>query len=536
MSYRAALLITAVLLSTAALPSANAATCESLAALKLPNTTITSAQTVAAGAFTLPAGSQPQRPNPFNAFNMLPVFCRVQAVIQPSSDSHIEFEVWLPISGWNGRYQGTGNGGFAGGINFGDLAEAVHNGYASSSTDTGHEASTGNAEWALGHPEKIIDFGYRAIHETAEKSKAVIRAFYGEGPQHSYFSSCSNGGRQALMEAQRYAADYDGLIAGAPAANFTRMAAGFTWNVQSVEADPASYIPADRFPAIEKAALAACDALDGVKDGVIDDPRKCHFDPAVLLCRGAESDGCLTQPQVVALKKIYAGPRNSKGEQVYPGYQPGGESGWVPWFAGSGPGKSGQYAFTTQGDAYMIYQNAALDYRTVNLDKDLKTSEDAMGARLNAIDPNLKALKDRGGKLILYHGWSDPALVPTATVNYYENVVAKMGQKETADFVRLYMVPGMSHCDGGPGPDSFGAYPERGADPDFSMFAALEGWVEKGVAPDKIIATKYKTDGNPASGVVRTRPLCPYPQVAKYTGSGSTDEAASFVCKAPDAK
>jgi feruloyl esterase len=383
-----------------------------------------------------------------------------------------------------------------------------------------------------------MDFGYRAIHETAEKSKAVIRAFYGEGPQHSYFSSCSNGGRQALMEAQRYAADYDGLIAGAPAANFTRILAGFTWDEQSIEADPASYIPANKFPAVEKAAVAACDALDGVKDGVIDDPRKCHFDPAVLLCQGAESAACLTQPQIAALKRIYAGPRNSRGEQVYPGFQPGGETGssflgWGAWFSGSAPGKSAQYTFATQGGAYMIYQNAAWDYRTANFDRDLKAGEEAMGARLNAIDPNLKALKDRGGKLMVYHGWSDPALPPTATVNYYENVIAKLGQKDTAGFVRLYMVPGMNHCALGPGPSSFGAGPGRKADPDFSMFAALERWVEKGAVPDKIIATKYEMDGNPTSGVARTRPLCPYPQVAKYKGSGSIDDAANFACKLP---
>jgi len=515
-------------------------TCESLASLKLPSTRIIEAHTVAAGAFTVSPSTPPPPPGQgaFD-FSTMPAFCRVQGVIQPSNDSHIEFEVWLPASGWNGKFEGVGNGGFAGSINYAALAQAVIAGYATSSTDTGHKGGGTDAMWALGHPEKIVDYGYRAIHETSEKSKAVVRAFYGEGPQHSYFSGCSNGGRQALMEAQRYAADYDGLIAGAPSANFTRIAAGFTWDEQSLEADPASYIPANKFPAIEKAALAKCDALDGVNDGVIDDPRKCHFDPAILLCKGTESAACLTEPQIAALKKIYSGPRNSRGEQVYPGFQPGGESGanptlgWAPWFSGPGPSKSLQYAFATQADAYMIYQNAALDYRTVNFDKDLKTGEDAMGARLNAIDPNLKALKDRGGKLILYHGWSDPALPPTATVNYYENVVAKMGQKETASFVRLYMVPGMSHCALGPGPSSFGAGPERGADPDFSMFAALERWVEKGAAPDKIIATKYKRGGNPTSGVARTRPLCPYPQVARYTGSGSANEAANFACKLP---
>ena len=514
-----------------------AATCESLASLKLPSTTITAAQSIVAGAFTLPPGTPPSPPGlgPSGFFKAMPAFCRVAGTIQPSTDSHIEFEVWLPSAGWNHKLEGAGNGGFAGSINYSELAQALIAGYATSSTDTGHKGGGTDAKWALGHPEKIIDFGYRAIHETAEKSKAVIRAFYGEAPQRSYFSSCSNGGRQALMEAQRYAADYDGLIAGAPAANWTRIMAGFTWNQQSSEADPASHIPAAKFEAIGTAVLAACDALDGVKDGVIDDPRKCHFDPAALLCKGAESATCLTQPQIAALQKIYAGPRNSKGQQVYPGFQPGGESaanplGWAAWFSGPAPGASAQYAFATQAGAYMIYQNAAWDYRTANFDKDLKIADDTMGQRLNAIDPNLKALKDHGGKLILYHGWSDPALVPTATVSYYENVVAKMGPKDTASFVRLYMVPGMNHCALGPGPNSFGAGPGRSADPGFSMFAALERWVEKGAAPDKIVATKYKMDGNPASGVARTRPLCPYPQVARYQGSGTTDEAANFAC------
>jgi len=517
-----------------------AATCESLASLKLPSATITAAQTVAPGTFTLPPGAPLGGPGSSAIFKAMPAFCRVQGVIQPSGDSHIEFEVWLPAAAWNRKFEGVGNGGFAGSINYADLAQAVIAGYATSSTDTGHKGGATDAMWALGHPEKIVDFGYRAIHETAERSKEVIRAFYGEGPRHSYFSSCSNGGRQALMEAQRYAADYDGLIAGAPAAYWTRIMAGFTWDEQSLEADTASYIPANKFPAIEKAALAACDALDGVKDGVIDDPRKCHFDPVALLCKGAESDACLTQQQNAALKKIYTGPRNSRGDQVYPGFQPGGESGggglgWAAWFSGPAPGKSVQHAFATQNGANMIYQNAAWDYRTANFDKDLKIAEDTMGARLNAIDPNLKALKDRGGKLILYHGWSDPALVPTATVNYYENVMAKMGQKDAAGFVRLYMVPGMNHCALGPGPNSFGVLPRAGeTDPNFSMFAALERWVEKGAAPDKIIATKYKMDGDPTSGVARTRPLCPYPQVARYKGSGSTDEAANFACVVND--
>lgn len=505
-----------------------AATCDSLATLKLSDTTITSAKVVPAGAFTMPPGV-PASPFGPRSFQKLPEFCRVEGVIQPSSDSHIEFEVWLPSSGWNGKIHGEGNGGFAGSINYSALADAVMSGYASSSTDTGHKGDATDARWALGHTEKIVDFGYRAVHETAEKSKAIVRAFYGDSAKRSYFSSCSNGGRQALMEAQRYPADYDGLIAGAPASSFTHIVAAFTWDLQATEIDPRSYIPASKYPAIEAAALASCDARDGVKDGVIDDPTKCDFKPAMLRCNGPESDACLTQPQIAALEKIYAGARDSQGQQIYPGFLPGGESGpgsWALWVSGAAPGKSLQYAFATQGGANLIYQNAAWDFRAFSLDRDVKVADDTMGLRLNAVDPNLKALKDRGGKLILYHGWSDSALAPLSTVKYYQSVMAKMGQKETTDFVRLYMVPGMQHCGFGPGPDSFGATPGGPqADSGHSMSVALERWVEMGKAPDKIIATKYAADR-----VVRTRPLCPYPQVARYSGPGSTDDAANFTC------
>jgi hypothetical protein len=518
-------------LSLLAAPLA-AATCDSLASLKLPDTTITSAKTVAAGALTLPPGVQVSQSSAA-AFKKLPDFCRVEGVLQPSSDSHIEFEVWLPAFGWNGRIHGEGNGGFAGSINYSGLAASVISGYASSSTDTGHKGEATDGRWALGHPEKIVDYGYRAVHETAEKSKAIARAFYGEDVKHSYFSSCSNGGRQALMEAQRYPADYDGIIAGAPAGFFTHIGVSFIWDAQATEIDPASYIPNSKYPAIEAAVLAACDARDGIKDGVIDDPTKCAFRPATLLCNGPESAACLTQPQITALEKIYAGPRNSRGQQVYPGFLPGaetGRNGWEGWISGASPGKSVQYAFATQGGANLLFQNAAWDFRTFNLDHDVKFADDTMGQRLNAIDPNLKPLKDRGGKLIVYHGWSDPALAPQATIDYYQSVVAKMGQKQTADFVRLYMVPGMQHCGGGPGTDTFGATPGglSPADARHSLSAAIEGWVENGAAPGTIIATKYA-----AGQAVRSRPLCPYPQVARYSGTGSTDDALNFKCAVP---
>lgn len=499
-------------------------TCEKLADLKLANTTITAAQSVGAGAFTPPTGSAAP-------FKELPAFCRITGVIKPTTDSDIRFEVWMPSSGWNGKFQGIGNGGFAGAISQSALAAAVARGYATASTDTGH--GTTDASWALGHPEKIVDYGHRAVHEMTEKAKSIISAFYGNGPKRSYFASCSNGGRQALMEAQRYPNDYDGLIAGAPANQFTHILSGFVWNLQATLNDPASYIPATKLKAIEAAALAACDARDGVTDGVIDDPAKCSFDPSVLLCKGAESDACLTEKQVTALKRIYSGPRDSKGALIIPGFLPGGETGpggWLAWITGAGSNKGLQFFFATQTFANMIYNNPAWDFKTFNLDKDTKLADEKLASSLNATDANLKAFKARGGKLIMYHGWSDAALPPVNTINYFQNVVSKMGQRDAGSFIRLFMVPGMQHCAGGPGPASFGAFVTNSqSDAQHDMSLALERWVEEGVAPDQIIASK-RQGIDPKSPPTRTRPLCPYPRVARYKGSGSTDDAANFVC------
>jgi len=516
------------------------ASCESLASLKLSDATITAALIVPAGAFT-PPGDTPNAAA-LAVFKKLPSFCRVQGVIRPTTDSQIDFEVWMPSAGWNGKYMGVGNGGFAGSINYTarpgtnapDLAQALASGYATSSTDTGHKAAATDANWALGHPEKVIDFGYRAIHETAEKSKAVVRAFYGVDPQDSYFSSCSNGGRQALMEAQRYPSDYNGIVAGDPSYFSTHQNADNIWNMQALMTNPTSYIPPAKLPAIEAAVLSDCDALDGIKDGVIDNPTKCHFDPEKMLCKGKDSDTCLTQPQVEALKKIYAGPRNSKGERIFPGMLPGGETGprgWASWINSAVPGASAQYAYGVGAVAKILYQNPDWDFRTFNFDRDVTLMDEKLGPIRNATNPDLKSFKDRGGKLILYHGWSDPAIAPLSSVTYYESVISKMGQKDVSDFVRLYMVPGMQHCGDGPGPNVFGTVPTANADAQHSMQVALERWVKKGPAPDRIVATKFKVNGDPHSGVVRTRPLCSYPQVAHYTGTGSTDDAANFVCQ-----
>jgi hypothetical protein len=508
--------------------SAAPTSCEALAKLALPTTTIKTAESVPAGSFKPPQG--PAIPD-------LPAFCRVAGVIKPSDDSDIEFEVWMPSAGWNGKFQGIGNGGFAGSIGFGALAAALAHGYASASTDTGHQGGATDATWALNHPQKITDFGYRAVHETTEKAKAIVHAFYGDAPKRSYFSSCSNGGREALMEAQRYPADYDGIVAGAPAGFWTHLIMAGMWDMNATVGDPASYIPAAKMATVEAAAVASCDMLDGVKDGVIDDPTRCHFTPSTLLCKGPDMNTCLTQPQVTALEKIYSGVKNSKGEQVFPGFSAGGEggmNGWGGWVAGGAPGKSLQDAFAVNFFQNMLYSDAAWDFHKFDVDHDTKLADDSLGQTLNATDPDLKRFKDRGGKLIIYHGWSDAAIPPTATIEYYNRVAAKMGASNAESFVRLFMVPGMQHCAGGPGATEFGQTVVKGADPQHDVNAALERWVEQGTAPEQIVATKYK-GASPASGVERTRPLCRYPLVAHWNGTGSSDDAANFTCVAATA-
>jgi hypothetical protein len=520
----------ALAVSVSASVTALAASCESLGSLSLPHTTITTAEARQPGAFAVPTGTAPAGGRPLSN---LPAFCRVAGSIKPTADSDIRFEVWMPATGWNGKFQGVGNGGYAGTIGFGGLADAVRVGYASASTDTGHEETRGNhAEWALQHPEKIADFGYRAIHETAVVAKAVIQVFYGTGPKRSYFNSCSNGGRQALMEAQRFPADYDGIVAGAPANYWTHLMASAASGVRATLAEPGSYIPASKLPAIEAAALAQCDAKDGVKDGVIENPRSCRFDTSVLKCQGAETDACLTVPQMAALNTVYGGLRGSKGQQLFPGLSPGGEAepgGWAAWITGSAPMASEMYSYGTQFFQNMIYNDPAWKFQTFDADRETKAADEKGARLLNATDPDLSAFEKRGGKLILYHGWSDAAIAPTNAIDYYESVQKKMGAGPVSGFVRLYMVPGMEHCGGGAGPNLFGQGGVAKSDPGHDIDAAVEAWVEQGSAPDRIVAAKLDRKG----ATLRTRPLCPFPQVAKWKGTGSTDEAGNFECVAP---
>src|SRR5215831_18877481 len=331
--------------------SAAAKTCESLAQLALPNTKITSAEAVTTGELTLPG-----RPASIKG---LPALCRVAATLTPSTDSDIKVEVWFPLNGWNGKYRGQGNGGFAGSINFDAMVAAIKLGYATAGTDTGHTGS--DARWALGHPEKVIDFGWRAIHEMTVTAKALMQNFYGEQPKQSYFSACSDGGREALMEAQRFPTDYDGIIAGAPANYWTRLLTmGMVLQANILGGD--GYIPANKLPAITAAVMTACDEKDGLKDGLLTDPRQCQFDPSVLMCKGADSDACLTEAQARALKSIYAGVPS-----YFPGFSRGSEdSGWNQWITGAQPTRSAGFFFGSQYFTNMIYERADWDYHTFN--------------------------------------------------------------------------------------------------------------------------------------------------------------------------
>ena len=507
--------------------------CTGLAQLALPDAKVVSVEGVPAGAFTPPPSLNPWTVGDPAFYKALPAFCRVVVKATPSTDSDIRIEVWMPAGGWNGRFRGQGNGGFAGEIDYRSMGAAVARGDATAGTDTGHSGGGTDASWALGHPEKVTDFGYRAIHAMTQTGKATIKAYYGSPARHSYFGSCSNGGRQALMEAQRFPEDYDGILAGAPANYWTHLLTKAVADAQATTLEPASYIPSAKLPAIARAVNAACDARDGVTDGVLNDPRQCHFDPATLACREGDSDTCLTAPQVTALKKLYEGPRDARGREIFPGYVPGaeeGEGGWGPWITGPAPGKSLLFAFGTGYFTNVVYEKAGWDYRNANLDEALKAAEEKTAEKLDANDANLAAFKARGGKLILYHGWNDPAISALNTIHYYESVVGRLGRQATDGFMRLYMVPGMQHCGGGPGPNSFGQFlPALSDEPQRNVTTALERWVEGGEAPSTVVATKYRDD-DPKKGVKATRPLCPYPQTATYKGQGDPGDAASFVC------
>lgn len=501
-------LVLPVLMSAALAAPLAANPCEDLTKLALPHSAITLAQYVPAGQLTLPPGAVPAFPGfPPPDFSKLPAFCRVAATLKPTSDSDIKIEVWMPESGrgsqWNGKLESVGNGAWAGNIVYRDLAAAVTAGYAAASTDTGHTERT--AVFVVGHPEKLVDFAYRAVHEMTIAAKAITAAYYGRAPARAYFNGCSTGGRQALAEAQRYPDDYDGIIAGAAANYPTHLQGAQVWTAE-ITNQTDGYIPPAKYPLIHNAVLEACDALDGVKDRVLEDPRRCHFDPQALLCKGPDSDKCLTAAQLEVARKIYAGP----GASVFPGLERGSELGWATL---SGPKPMALAAETYQ---YLVFHDPNWDYLKFDAARDIAEADRTIGPLMNSIDPDLRPFFKHGGKLLMYHGWADPGIAPQNSVNYFTAVEDALGGRlKATNSIRLFMVPGMGHCAGGDGTD------------DFDKIGTLDTWVESGKAPDRIPAahqTKGVTD--------RTRLLCPYPQAAHYKGSGSTDEAANFICTA----
>ena len=474
--------------------------CEGLQSLTLPTTEITAAESIPAGPYS-PPGRRGQ------ASIDLPAHCRVSAVLTPSSDSHIEMEIWLPTENWNGKFLAVGNGGWAGSISFSAMASGLREGYATASNDTGHKGANGS--FALGHPEKIVDFAYRAMHEMTVQSKAVVEALYDQEPRLSYYNGCSTGGRQGLMEAQRYPGDFDAIIAGAPVNRMLYMHAARMDRRIEILNDEARVLPPAKLDLLTENVLAACDASDGVKDRFVNNPRMCEFDPSTLLCTGGNGDSCLTAPQVETVRQTYAPIKTKSGELVFPGYSPGFEQGLSMPANSENPFGTALATFR-----YVAHQDADWDWQTFDMESDLDLVIEQAGF-MNADDPDLTAFKETGGKLLLYHGWNDAAVAPENTVNYYSSVVEELGPGQD-DWMRMFMVPGMGHCGGGPGPNQA------------NFLGSMERWVETGVAPDRITASHV------ANGRVdMTRPLCPFPEVAKWNGMGSTNDAANFTCEAP---
>ena len=477
--------------------------CAALKTLSLPNATITSAEFVAAGA------ASPGRAGRGGSSEPLPAHCKVAVTLTPSPDSHIEMELWLPAEGWNGKFLAMGNGAWAGNISLDAIAVGLRRGYATASNDTGHTG--GSASFAVGHPEKLVDFAYRAMHEMAVQSKTIIRAFYGRAPQLSYYQGCSTGGRQGMMEAQRYPGDFDAIIAGAPVYNMVHLNVSQVGLQVEMLKNPERLVPTEKKTMFANAVMAACDERDGVKDGIVNNPRACTFDPAVLACKEGDRADCLTGAQVESARSVWAAVKTKSGELVYPGRSPGFESGWrVPV-----PGTPLNPLFTDM-PRFIGRQDANWDPMTFDLEKDLALALKNAGF-VEANDANLAKFKARGGKLLLYHGWADPGPAPENTINYYDAVNKKLGGKQD-DWMRLFLMPGVGHCGGGVGPDQ--------AD----FLDALEQWREKGVAPPQINASRPAGRG---ASTPMSRPLCPFPQVARYKGSGSSNDAANFSCAAP---
>ena len=474
--------------------------CESLLALGVPNTTIESAAVETGG------GGDP-------------AVCRVKATVtHPPAGDKVGIFVELPVTQWNGRFLGTGGGGFSGGSPQ-RLRQQTVLGYATAATDTGHEGgsgsfaldSAGRLNWML-----IRDNAYLGIHEMTVLGKYLVEAYYGRQPGHAYFEGCSTGGRQGLMEVQRYPADYDGVVAGAPAINWPKLHVEQLWG-ELVMREAGNFVPACKFAAAQAASIAACDALDGVTDGVIGDPRLCSFDPKALIGTSAGDCGAFTEADADVIRKIWQGPRRRDGTFLWYGLPRGADFTGLSKTGGT-PISGEPFGITLDWWKFFLTQNPQWDWKTLSLpayEQFFEQSVEEYGAAIGTDAADLAAFRDRGGKAIVWHGQADPLIYPQGTIDYYERVERQMGgAARTADFIRLFMAPGVGHCSGGPGPQPAG------------QLDAVLSWVEEGKSPDTLLTVGRDRSERSSA----TRPLCPFPLVARYKGSGGTDDSANFVC------
>ena len=515
--------------------------CKDLASLRLADVAITTAELVPAGEF---ARSQPA---PLRAD--LPARCRVVGVIRPTADSQIGFEVWLPVSGWSGRYEQVGNGGLAGSIAYFLMVPAFLRGAASASTDDGHLSADGfDGQWAIGHPERLKDYGYRAVHLTAIAAEALVRAYYGRREEHSYFIGCSDGGRESLMEAQRYPEDFDGYLVGAPGFEVANSTIRHLYVYQRLHAlGPDHQLTPAQLQAISARALEDCDGLDGLEDGVLRDPRRCRFNAEELVCPNGGA-ACLTPEQARAVNAINQGPKDpATGERLAWGYSGtlGTEDRTWPGLLTDAPPVQALVAQASAGIiGDLVYGDPRLDLASVDLVKAMRDARSRVDPIIDSSDPDLSRARALGRKILQFHGWADPNIAPEYSIAYFEAVHRRMGP-DTSGFYRLFMVPGMPHCVGAPGLGAnnvgLADKPSQLADADHNWIAALERWVEKGVAPERMIATEFDLGDDPSprapvlgtTPVKSTRPICSYPKAAVYQGAGPVSEAGSFACKAP---
>lgn len=485
--------------------------CEGLTAYPVKNGAVTAATRVA------PTGARGAATQPY---------CRVQITLKPEPRSNILVELWLPEQGrWNGKFLGTGNGGAAGAISSAALVAGINRGYAVANTDMGSNdgknTSLGlNFGFGVNRPDLQKDFAYRSTDGMTLVGKAVTRAYYGRAPQYSYFQGCSTGGYQAWEQIHRLPKEYDGVVAGAAANDRPNLHMTRIWNEQANLGSPEATIPREKLAMVQRASTAACDPQDGVTDGIINDPRQCRFDPAVLQCRGADAANCLTAPQVATMKKVYDGARNPRtGERVYWGFERGAEAGIdLQWNSKIGPG--GKVIVKDNMNNWSAgYNNAHPDGVGFDFDRDVAIINRDLRTLLNYTDPKLSRFRNAGGKVLIYHGWADSLVPAGGTPGYYERIArANGGYEKTQTFARLFMMPGMAHCRGGAGPDQFDA------------LGALEDWVERGEAPERLMTTKAAAEDRPAM----SRPACPYPAIARWTGQGSANDAANFTCQRTD--